>query len=139
VIGAALGGGLGRLQGKYGLTVDNMVSARLVTAQGICITVSATENPDLWWGLRGAGHNFGIVSSLTMKIYPQINGGQHWTCTLVFTPDKIEMIMEAINKLDWSQDMAVQFFFMPAPPDFKVCATFGRKFLTSTNNQVASR
>jgi hypothetical protein len=98
-----------------------------------------TENSDLWWGLRGAGHSFGIVSSLTMKIYPQINGGQHWMSTLIFTPDKIETVVEAINKLDWSQGMAVHCFFMAAPPDFKVCGSLtGKGTFASINNQLAS-
>jgi FAD/FMN-containing dehydrogenase len=63
------------MEGKYGMVVDNMVSARLATAEGKCFTASSAENPDLWWGLRRAGHGFGIVSSLTVKAYPQINEG----------------------------------------------------------------
>ena len=88
-IGFFLGGGISRLQANYGLRIDNMISERLITAQGNCITVSATENPDLWWGLRGAGHNFGIVSELTVKAHPQINEGMQFCSTLVFDPAKI--------------------------------------------------
>lgn len=98
-----------------------MLSARVVTADGKAINVSATENSDLWWGLRGAGHNFGIVSSLTMKAYPQTNGGVHWMGLGVYMPDKIPAITEAINGLDWSQGMVVSMFFTAAPPEGKVC------------------
>jgi FAD/FMN-containing dehydrogenase len=120
-VGACLGGGVGRMQGLYGLGIDNMISARIIPATGKAITVSAKENPDLWWGLRGAGHGFGIVSSLTIKTHPQINDGMHWLSTLVFTPDKIDAISEAINGLDWDQGMALHVFFMPVPPAFQVC------------------
>jgi hypothetical protein len=108
------------MEGKYGMGVNNMVSARLVTVEGKCITVSSTENPDLWWGLRGAGHSFGIVSSLIVKAYPQINEGQHWMSMLIFTPDKIQTVAEAISKLDWDQGMAIHVIFACPPPDFKV-------------------
>lgn len=108
------------MEGLYGMGVDNMISARLVTTEGRCITVSATENPDLWWGLRGAGRSFGIVSSLTIKAYPQINEGQHWMSMLIFTPDKIEAVAEAINKLDWDRNTAVHVIFACPPPEFKV-------------------
>jgi len=71
---ALLGGGMGNQVSLYGLGVDNMVSARLVTAQGEVVVVNESENEELWWGLRGAGVNFGIVSELTVKAYPEVNG-----------------------------------------------------------------
>jgi FAD/FMN-containing dehydrogenase len=107
------------MEGIYGIGVDNMISARLVTAEGKCINVSATENPDLWWGIRGAGHSFGIVSSLSVKSHPQINEGQHWMSMLIFTPDKIETVAESIGKLDWEQNMAIHVIFAGPPPEFK--------------------
>lgn len=109
-----------------------MISARLVTAAGKCIDVSADENADLWWGLRGAGHNFGIISSLTLKAYPELNEGMHWISLLVFTPDKIEDVIKAINRLDFDKGLALHIFFMPVPPNFQVYVIFPiGKFLGS--------
>ncbi len=68
--GLALGGGLVDLSGRYGAACDNLLSAELVTADGRTVVASATQNPDLFWAIRGGGGNFGIATSLEYQLYP---------------------------------------------------------------------
>jgi len=70
IAGLTLGGGFGWLSRKHGLTADSLLSAEMVTARGEILTVSADENPELFWGIRGGGGNFGIVTSFEFQLHP---------------------------------------------------------------------
>jgi FAD/FMN-containing dehydrogenase len=77
VTGLTLGGGIGWLMGKHGLSCDNVISADLVNADGAHMTASATSNEDLFWAIRGGGGNFGIVTALEFRLHPleSVEGG----------------------------------------------------------------
>src|SRR5215510_14420488 len=77
IAGLTLGGGLGWLMGVHGLTIDNLISAEVVTADGQFKKASLEDNPDLFWALRGGGGNFGIVTAFEYQLHPvsQVLGG----------------------------------------------------------------
>ena len=86
VAGLTLGGGMGRLQPKHGFTIDNLLSVELVTADGTVRHVSNEEDPDLFWGLRGAGANFGIATTFDLRLHPI--GPNVTTATVVFPSER---------------------------------------------------
>ena len=101
--GAMLGGGHGWLQGQYGLAADSIIEARLVLANATVTTVSNSSNPDLYWALRGAGHNFGVVTEWKHKIH-DANASKPWAYeTLTFTEDKLEQLFDAANVISKTQ------------------------------------
>ena len=88
--GLTLGGGMGRLERKHGYTIDNLLSVDLVTADGVARHVSGDDDPELFWGLRGAGANFGIATAFEFRLHPI---GPNVTTAVVVFP--IERAREA--------------------------------------------
>ncbi|KAB5566330.1 hypothetical protein GE09DRAFT_1171507 [Coniochaeta sp. 2T2.1] len=108
-----LGGGHGYLQGQYGLMTDQVISARLVLPDGELVVASETENQDLFWAIRGAGHNFGIVIEWEYRVYAAKEKGQAYE-TFVFSGDKVEAVFEAANSLLDDQPAEVtQWAYIP--------------------------
>ncbi|PFH55215.1 hypothetical protein XA68_10358 [Ophiocordyceps unilateralis] len=97
-LGSLLGGGVGHLTGQYGLLVDTVLSMDLVLADGSLHTVTDLSNPDLWWALRGAGPNFGIVVDLSVHAYPDAPRTA-WQATLVFVPLQLPSVLAALGAL----------------------------------------
>ncbi|KAF2973017.1 hypothetical protein GQX73_g638 [Xylaria multiplex] len=91
-----LGGGHGWLQGQYGLMADQVVSARLVLPSGELVTASENSNPDLFWALRGAGHNFGLVTEWEYSVY---DDQPNWSYEVfVYSGDKLEALYGLANE-----------------------------------------
>ena len=99
--GLTLGGGYGWLSGQYGLTVDVLLSAKLVLADGSLVTASETENSDLFWAVRGCGSAFGVAIEFTYQGFEQ---GPVFAGLLIFTPDKLADIVKFANKFDEVND-----------------------------------
>lgn len=101
--GPTLGGGHGYLQGQYGLITDQLVEARMVLANGKAVTVSPNSYPDLFWGIRGAGHNFGIVTEFKHKIYDVLPNSTWAYEAFTFTGDKLEALYSLTNEMTKTQ------------------------------------
>ncbi|KAF9881461.1 FAD binding domain-containing protein [Colletotrichum karsti] len=97
-LGAALGGGYGNIMGEHGFAVDNILELRVVTATGEALTASKTSNPDLFWALRGAAPNFGIVMQATVNAFP-VADRTSWIMSLTFDPSKVADVAQAIQDL----------------------------------------
>ncbi|EMD40426.1 hypothetical protein CERSUDRAFT_130260, partial [Gelatoporia subvermispora B] len=108
--GLIVGGGFGWLSGKHGLTVDHLFQATVVTPNGSTLTASTTENEDLFWGIRGGGCNFGVVTEFVLKLHPQCR--TVYSGSLVFSPDKLDTVATTVQSW-WlngpTQDEAVMF------------------------------
>ena len=116
VAGLTLGGGFGWLSRKFGTTVDNLISADVVTADGKVVRASETENPELFWGLRGGGGNFGIVTNFEFKLHPF--GPDVLTGLIVFPFDQAKDVLrkyrDAVKTMP--DDLNVWVVMRKAPP-----------------------
>ena len=115
VAGLTLGGGLGHLSRKHGLTIDNLLAADMVLADGRIVTASAEENPDLFWAIRGGGGNFGIVTSFLFRLHPvdMVHAGPTlWE--LDDAPEVMRFYREFITGA--SEDINGFFLFLTVPP-----------------------
>lgn len=131
VAGLTLSGGLGWLRGKHGLSCDNLVSADLVTAEGTFVRASASENPDLFWALRGGGGNFGIVVKFEFELHPIPN--ELMFCAPAYPEEKAADILS-----HWGKYMAdapdevtglAEFSTIPEDPGYPQDC-WGRRILT---------
>lgn len=115
VAGLTLGGGIGYLSRKGGLTIDNLLEAEVVLASGELITTNASKNPDLFWALRGGGGNFGIVVSFTFNLIPIRNV---YAGPMLWPLEKAEEVMKFYDKItkNASNDLYGFFAFLTVPP-----------------------
>lgn len=110
VVGAALGGGIGPYQGVHGLLLDDLKSVSIVTGSGEIVTASQDFNCDLFWGLRGAGQNFGIVTSATFQIHDQINNGMALNGDFVYPASSKEAIFDLVQSLNENKPEQLSLF-----------------------------
>jgi hypothetical protein len=137
VIGVAFGAGLGRLQGKYGFLNDNMVSCKVVLADGSVVLASKESHPDLFWALRGAGHNFGVALEATFQVYPQAHGGIHHTWDLEYTLDQCDAVFETLNSVyeTMPAELAIFVLWMRQSSGRKVSSPEEENRYTADNDQ----
>jgi FAD/FMN-containing dehydrogenase len=109
VAGLTLGGGVGRLQRQFGLTIDNLAAVELVTADGRFVRASETEEPELFWGLRGAGWNFGIATAFELRLRkfgPNLHRG-----VLIFPATRIHEVWALVRAYAPTAPDAVALIF----------------------------
>lgn len=117
--GLTLGGGVGHLTRRYGLSIDNLLSAEVVLADGSVVTASETENPDLFWAIRGGGGNFGVVTSFQFKLHPvdTVYGGpMFWD--LDKAPEVMKWYRDFITTAPDNLSGFFAFLVVPAGPPF---------------------
>jgi FAD/FMN-containing dehydrogenase len=113
IAGLTLSGGIGWLRRKHGLTSDNLLSVELVTADGRVLTASEDENAELFWGVRGGGGNFGVVTTFEYRLHPV--GPEVVLLFTLYPADRARDVLEALNE-----------FMVSAPEELAPLAFLGR-------------
>lgn len=131
--GSALGGGFGWLTGKHGLIVDQLLSVKMVLADGSIVEASDESNQDLFWAVRGAGQAFGVATEFVFrahKVPDTLYGG-----FIYFDVQKLPQIVEFANRFDERQDSNSGFFFgFSAPPQIGHTAVFAILFYNGSQS-----
>jgi FAD/FMN-containing dehydrogenase len=109
VAGLTLGGGVGRLQRQFGLTIDNLVAVEIATADGRLVRATETEEPELFWGLRGAGWNFGIATAFEFRLQPF--GPELHRGVLTFPASQVQEVWTVFREYAPSAPDAVSVIF----------------------------
>jgi FAD/FMN-containing dehydrogenase len=116
IAGLTLGGGFGWLTRKYGLTIDNLISAEVITADGNKIRAGENENPDLFWAIRGGGGNFGVVTEFEFELHPV--GPEILAGLIVFPFSQAKQVLTQYRKFVESapEELNVWVVLRKAPP-----------------------
>ncbi len=119
IAGLTLGGGIGWLRRKYGLSSDNLVSVDVVTADGRFLTASETENADLFWGIRGGGGNFGVVTSFEYRLHPV--GPEVMFCFVLYPGDRAKEVLRFCDEyMAQAPDEVSPLFFLGRVPHMEL-------------------
>src|SRR5207244_10603997 len=131
--GLTLGGGLGHLTRRYGLTIDNLLEAELVLASGESVRANPSEHPDLYWAIRGGGGNFGVVTSFLFRLHDVgtvIGGPTFWPVEQA--AEVLSVYREFLPDAPRELNGFFAFAFVPPAPPFpeeshmrKVCGSVG--------------
>jgi FAD/FMN-containing dehydrogenase len=151
VTGLALGGGVGLLMRRYGLTCDNMIAAEVVTADGQILETNEIEHPDLFWALRGGGGNFGVVTRLTVRLYPlthvlggrlnyafedALDIGRFYRDVMAEAPDELQAYL-ALGTADTERLVSVIFCHTGSPDSAEQALQRFRSFRRPIRDTVA--
>lgn len=129
MVGGSLGAGVGKYQGVHGLIIDALESVELVTAAGDLITVSKEQEPELFWGMRGAGFQFGIITHATYQLHDLTNNGSVMNADFQFAGNINETVFEILASFNGKLPTKLALFGVLAND-----ATHGVSYIRSPSN-----